>query len=271
MLFHQATAKFINFRDQSVEELAVVAHHDNRAVKIADGILQHVFRTHIKMVRRFVENQEVHRFQQQLDHRQTATLPAGKHLDFLVGCLAAKHESAQDVADFQPHIALGHTVYRVEHRQLAVQQLRLVLRKIADLHVVPYLQMPVKRDFAHDALDERGFPFAVLAHESHFLASFQGEIHIVEHHMAAVCLPYALTNKRIIAAPRCRRKFQPQRGRIHLVHLHRHDFLQLLDAALHLHGLGGFVTETLDKVLDVSNFFLLVLVGPELLFPTLGP
>ena len=55
---------------------------------------------------------------------------------------------------------------------------------------------------------------------------------------------------------------------IHLIHLNRHDFLQLLDAALHLHSLGRFIPEALYKVLNISDLLLLVLVSPQLLFAT---
>ena len=47
------------------------------------------------------------------------------------------------------------------------------------------------------------------------------------------------------------------------------QLLQLLDAALHLHGLGGLVAETLDEGFRVLYLFLLVLPGPQLLFPPL--
>ena len=39
MLAHVAAAKLIDFRDEAVEKLAVVADDDGRAVKGADGLL----------------------------------------------------------------------------------------------------------------------------------------------------------------------------------------------------------------------------------------
>ena len=59
-------------------------------------------------------------------------------------------------------------------------------------------------------------------------------------------------------------------GRIvNLVDFDGHYLGQLLDAALHLHGLGGLVTEALYELFHVGNLLLLVLVRPELLFPAL--
>ena len=69
-----------------------MADNYHRTVKITDGLLQYIFRTHIKMIRRFVENQEIHRFQQQLNHGETGTFATGKDFYLLVRSLSAKHE-----------------------------------------------------------------------------------------------------------------------------------------------------------------------------------
>ena len=58
-------------------------------------------------------------------------------------------------------------------------------------------------------------------------------------------------------------------GCVYLVYLYRDNLFQLLDAALHLHGLGGLVPETLNEVFDIGYLFLLVLIRPELLFTPL--
>ena len=44
----------------------------------------------------------------------------------------------------------------------------------------------------------------------------------------------------------------------------------MLDATLHLHGLGGLVAEALNEIFDVGNLFLLIFVGSQLLLTTLG-
>ena len=57
---------------------------------------------------------------------------------------------------------------------------------------------------------------------------------------------------------------------VNLVHLNRHNLLQLLYAALHLYGLCRFVSEAFYKVLYISYFLLLVLVSAQLLFVAFG-
>ena len=142
----------------------------------------------------------------------------------------------------------------------------LVLREVAYLHVVAQRKLArVVGDFAHDALDERGLTLAVLAHEGHLLATVDGEVDVVENHVVAIGFRHILANDRIVATTAGADKLQAQGGVVFLVHLDAFDFLQLLDAALHLHGLGSLVAETFDESFGILNLLLLVLVGTELL------
>ena len=52
---------------------------------------------------------------------------------------------------------------------------------------------------------------------------------------------------------------------VYFVYLNGNNLFQLLDTALHLDSLGRFVSETLDEILDVGYFLLLILVGSQLL------
>ena len=247
-----------------------MAHYDDGAVEVAYGGLEHVLGAHVQVVGGLVEDEEVHRLEQQLDHGQAAALAAREHLDLLVRRLAAKHERAQYVADAQADVALGHAVDGVEHRQLAVEQLGLVLRVVADFDVMAQLEVALKGYFAHDTLDEGGLAFAVLADKGHLFAALDGEVHVVEHAVVAVVLAHVLADDGIVARARAGRELQAQAGGVDLVNLDGHNLFQLLDAALHLYGLGGLVAEALNEVLDVGNFLLLVLVGADLLLAAFG-
>ena len=218
------------------------------------------------MVGRFVEDEEVHRLEQELDHGQAGALTTTEYLHLLVRCLAAEHKGTQDVAYLQTDVAHSHAVDGVEHRQLAVQQLRLVLREVAYLYVVSQRQFTrVVGNFAHDTLYQRRLTFAVLAHEGHLLATVDGEVDVVENYVVAIGFRHILANDRIVATTAGADKLQAQGGVVFLVHLDAFDFLQLLDATLHLHGLGSLVAETLDEGFSVLDLLLLVLVGTELL------
>ena len=70
------SAKLVDFLHEAVEEVAVVAYHNDRAVEGEDGFLEHVLGAHVEVVRGFVEDEEVDGFEQQLDHGQARTLAA---------------------------------------------------------------------------------------------------------------------------------------------------------------------------------------------------
>ena len=79
-----SATEFVDFCHQAIQELAVMADDDDRAVKGKDSFLEHIFRAHVKVVGRLVEDKEVHRLQQQAYHGQSATFSARKHLHFFL-------------------------------------------------------------------------------------------------------------------------------------------------------------------------------------------
>ena len=268
MLPDLTAAELIHLGDQSVQELTVVADDDGRAVESLDGLFQHVLRGHVQVVGRLVEYQQVHRFQQQTYHGQTTAFAAAEHLDTLVTLLAAKHESTQNGIDAHTDFTFGHIVNRLKHRQALVQQLCLILSKIAYLHVMANLQISLKGYLVHDTLHERRLTFTVFAHESHLLTTLNGQVDVVEDEVV-VSLPHLIANHRIVTRTQTGRELQVHGRVVHLVNLNGHYLFQLLHLLLHLHGLGSLITETFNKLLHVGNLLLLVLVGSQLLFTTL--
>ena len=87
--------------------------------------------------------------------------------------------------------------------------------------------------------------------------------------MFAIRLPHLVADDRIVTAPKTGRELQVKGGVVDLIDLDGHNLLQLFHLLLHLHGLRGLVSESLDKVLHLSDFLLLVLIGAELLLATL--
>ena len=269
MLAHTATRKLIHPLHQSVQKVTVVTDHNHRTVKIPDCLLQHILATHIQMVRRLVQYQQVHRLQQQLDHRQTRTLTPAQHLHLPVRGLPAKHKRPQNVTYLGTNLATRHTVNSIKHRQLPIQQLSLVLRKIPYLHIMTHLHHTVKRNLAHDTLDHRRLTLAVASHKRHLLPTLYRQVHMVKHH-TVILLARILANHRIVTAALATRKLQVQRTVIHLVHLDGNNLLQLAHPLLYLYRLRRLIAETLDKRPALSNLPLLVLVSTQLLLTPLG-
>ena len=92
------------------------------------------------------------------------------------------------------------------------------------------------------------------------------QVHIVEDHMVAIRFLHILTNHRIVTGAHGRRELQAKCRSIFFIYFNRHDFLQVLDAALYLYSLRSLITETFDKVFRVFYFFLLIFVSTQLLF-----
>ena len=220
------------------------------------------------MVRGLVEDQQVHRFQQQSDHGQSAPFTTAEHLHLLVTLLTTKHKGAEDIVDPQTVLPLCHIVDGLEHGEVLIEQLGLVLGEITDLDVMADLQFSCERNLTHDTFHERRLTLAVLTYKGHFLAAFDGQRHMVEHGMRAIVLSHLITDQGIVATPQTRREFQMHRRVIHLVDLDGHDLLQLFDLLLHLHSLRSLIAEALNEVLHLRHLLLLVLVGAYLLFPT---
>ena len=51
---------------------------------------------------------------------------------------------------------------------------------------------------------------------------------------------------------------------INFVNFDGNYFLQLFDAALHLHGFGRLITESFDEIFQIRYFFLLIFISTEL-------
>ena len=132
-----------------------------------------------------------------------------------------------------------------------------------------YLEIARKRNLAHYTLHQSRFTLAVLTYECHLLATLDGKGHMVEDGMIALILSHLIADDRIIAATETRKELEMHLLGINPVHLDRNDFLQLLDAALYLYSFGRLIAESLDEVLDIGYFLLLVLVGTELLLTPL--
>ena len=63
MFFDHSATELIYLRYQTIEELTVVTHHNNRTVERLNGFLQHILRLHVEVVGGLIENQQVHRFE----------------------------------------------------------------------------------------------------------------------------------------------------------------------------------------------------------------
>ena len=269
VLTHASATKLIHLGHQSVEELTVMAHDDGSTVEGLNGLFQHFLGRNVKVIGGLIENEQVDRREQQPNHGQTRSLTTGEHLHVFLTRLTSKHERAKQVVDLQSHIARRHLVDGVVNGQRLIEQLGLVLCEIAYLHVVANLQLAGEGYLSHDTLDERRLTLTVLSDEGNLLATTNGHVDMVEDGVRAIVLAHVVADDREVTTAQTGRELQVHHLVVDLVHLDRHDLLQLTDALLHLDGLGGLITEAFDKRLRVGNLLLLVLPRTQLLFTAL--
>ena len=151
-----------------------MAHTNQRTVEVGQCLLQHVLGAQVQVIRRFVKNQQVHRFEQQFEQSQARTFATRKHLHLFGAGLAAKHERTEQVANFIANFALRHIVDGLEHGQFLIQQRSLILGKVSNFYVVAQRQRTLVFKLAHDTLHHGRFTLAVTSDEGHLFASFNG-------------------------------------------------------------------------------------------------
>ena len=76
MFAYAAMAKLVDLAHQTIEEIAVVAHHDERSVEVLQGLLEHILGLEVEVVGGLVEDKQVHGLQQELENGQSGALSA---------------------------------------------------------------------------------------------------------------------------------------------------------------------------------------------------
>ena len=74
-MFADATmTELINLADKTIEEITVVTNHDERSVEIEQGPFQYILGLQVEVVGRLIENQQIHRLQQQFENGKAGAL-----------------------------------------------------------------------------------------------------------------------------------------------------------------------------------------------------
>ena len=139
------------------------------------------------MVGRLIQNQQIDRFQQKLDHRQPGTFSTGKHLDFLHGFFrSSEHESSQQIADLVADFSLRHIIDGLEYGQILVKKGSLVLGKITDLYIMSQCQCTFVIYLIHDTFHQSRLTLSVFTHKSNLISPFDRQIGIPEHDVVTI-------------------------------------------------------------------------------------
>ncbi len=92
------------------------------------------------MVGWLIQNQEVKGLKKHHGHGQTGTFAPRQYLHFLLHIISAEYKGTQDIPDATANITHCYTVDCLQYRKISIQDLILVLCKIAQLHIVAQFQ-----------------------------------------------------------------------------------------------------------------------------------
>ena len=254
-----AVFKLPHTRCKAVDEIAVVAHEQERPVVALHRLFDPLARRDIEVVRRLVEDQEIHFLIHQDAELEARKLAAREHADALKNVLAREVERGQAVARaLRRDVALGveHRVDQVSFRHVEFDD----LRQVRDAHRRAELDLALVGIFLfHQHLDERRLARAVVANERDALAAAHLQVHVVEQHTVAEALFELFEREHLVAVeflrlelraqcPFLRRLvrrahtldalFHRQRAAVRLVHALEGKHAQLLGALFKLGNLG---------------------------------
>src|SRR5690554_2261274 len=269
MLLHLTVAKLVSLGNEPVQKIPVVRHHQHRSFKIGQGLLEQFLGANVEVIGRLIENEEIHRLQQQQHHGESCPLPATEHRHLFIYRLATKQKSPQQIAYFGANIAHSHLVHSIQHSQVVVELIGLVLGKIPDFNLMPQFQFSAVLQLVKNHTGHGGLALSVFTHKSHLVAPLNHKIHVAEHQMIAVALTQSLPLNGNGPAVGSGWKLDAKGTVVELIDFDAVVFFELFDARLYLNGLGGLVTEAFDEGFGIFNFLLLIAIGRKLLLAAL--
>ena len=196
---------------------------------------------------------------------EPALLSARQDAHLLEDVVPAEKETAEERAETAADVSRRDLLDRLENVVCRIQLFGLVLGKIGDRHVVADHALPrIERFNSREYSRECGFPRTVDTDERDPVAPVDVEADPVENFQTAVALPDPFQfhdHAPGLGGGREGKVYPP----LLVFDLDQIEFLELLDPALHLARLGGFVPEALDELLRLLDLLLLVPLCRDLL------
>ena len=249
-----------------------MADHDQGAGELLQGVEQHLARLDVQVVGGFVEDEEIERPGQQHGQHHPAFFAAAEDFHLLVDIIALEEEGGAEVAD-HADIGLGHgRLHGCGHRHLTVEQVHGMLAEIADLDVgADGHRAGGRLGLPGQHLEQGGLAGPVAAGEGDFFLPSNHARKAIEHLAGGVVglqpdFAKAIEPANVVTAAGRLGKLEPHHPLLRR-QLDPLDLLQLLDARLHLGGMGNPRPEAGDEVLLLGQHLLLAPVTGQQLFP----
>src|SRR5580693_2805518 len=196
--------------------------------------------------------------QQQAKQGVAAAFAAGEHSDLLEHVIFGKQKTAEQAAEFSLRGARGRVAQIVDHPRVSIEFFVLILGEVVSLNVVAEAEFAMRCPFgARQKLDQCRFAGAVHADESDSIAALDQEVDIAED------LFFAAAGFGIALGHFLELGYDPATGlglrerEVNRLFFRRDldalDLFQLLDATLHLLGLGGLVAKAVDEYFELLD------------------
>src|SRR5262249_3158631 len=131
-----AVADLEDPRRELVDEVAIVRDEYDGPGVGGQCLEQHVFGSHIEVVRGFVEQKKVGRMHQETKQSVAAAFTAGKHADALEDIISLEQETTQQTAQFGLGRARRKVFEVIEDPRVGIEFLILILREVIGFNIV---------------------------------------------------------------------------------------------------------------------------------------
>ncbi len=227
---------------------------------------QHILSPHVEMVCGLVKQQKVCGRHQHLGQGIPVALTAGQHTEALEYIIPGEHEAAQQGPQrhgIHPRVRPRDVV---KHLRFRLKDLVLILGEVICHHVVAKFDRSACGLFQAGEHAKQGrLASTVHPDERNAIAAIDSELDVVQHALGAavrgrvvLCKPFDLHH----GAAAGDGLWEGEVDRCFLFrYLDPLDLFKLLDARLHLLGLGRLVAEAIDKGFQVLDAFTLIFVG----------
>ena len=237
---------------------------DHGARKRHERVGENIHRGGVEVIRRLVQQESIRRLDEHPGQGHAVAFAAAQHLDQLFLIRAFEQECAGDGAD-EVHVG---TVVRfrdgLQHGVLGVQDIGLVLGEVVEGRAVADRpDAGIGWEDARQHLEQGTLAGAVFAHQGDALAALHCEIERSIDDVVAIGLGDALKLQHMPAGGG-----RDGKSEAHALGIAGPfdplDFLQLLEAGLHLASPGGLIPEPVHELLHARDLLVLA-VGGDLL------
>jgi len=246
---------------QLVDEVPVMGNEDDAAPVMAQGFEQHFLGLEIKVIGRFVQQQQIGRPQQQNGQGQAVFFAPGQDRHRFLHIVPGKQEGAKDVPHPRHHVEGRRIRDLLQHGGFRIQGPGLILGKIGQLQIMALPpRTPARRLGCRQQAHQGRFAGAVGTDQGQPLAPLHGQVHVLQHAQGPVAMLDPLQGQNLPATGGRIGEAESD-GLALRRHLDAFDFFQLLDAALNLRRAIGLIAEAADESLDTGDFLVLTLAG----------